>query len=255
MTLLLASLLFAQIAAPATLADDRLRICMSQARNDPATAIGTANAWLEEAVEVERSYPRQCLGFAYTSLLRWEAARDAFVTARDVRAAADFTGRARLGGMAGNAAIAAEDFGGALAILDAAQADALAGGRAQLAGTIAADRARAFVGLEQDEQATAALENAREWAPQVADVWLLSATLARRMNDLASAQAHIRTANLLAPQNAAIGLEAGLIAALSGDDTAARTAWQSVIAVDREAPEAATARAYLAQLEEGNTSP
>jgi tetratricopeptide (TPR) repeat protein len=74
-----------------------------------------------------------------------------------------------------------------------------------------------------------ALAQARELAPQDPAVWLLSATLARRMEDLASARGWIATAAQLDPANPAIGLEAGLIAALAGNDDAARSSWQSVI--------------------------
>ncbi len=242
------SLLFAQLVAPATLREDRLEACLDEARNSPALAIATASEWLQGAEEVERSYPQQCLGFAYMSLLRWEAAQAAFVSARDLRSAGDFLGRARLGGMAGNAAIAAADFEPALDILVAAQSDAIAAGRSELAGQIASDRSRALVGLGREADATTALATARELATQDAQVWLHSAPLARRMADLDNAQAWIETAAALEPDNPAIGLEAGLIAATGGFDDTARTSWQSVIDIAPQSPEAERARAFLDQL-------
>ena len=234
---------------PMSDAEARLADCMTLARRDPATAISDANQWLEGLPGVERSYPIQCLGFAYTSLLRWDAARDAFVSARDIRAGNDHLDRARLGAMAGNAALAARDFTSALELFTAARGDALAAGNNELAGTIEAEPARAHVGLGQTEQAAQSLAEARGNAPQVSDVWLLSATLARREGDLANAQGWIETAAALAPQDAAVGLEAGLIAALAGFDDAARTSWQSVIATAKDSPQAESARSYLAQLD------
>lgn len=237
-------------ATPPTLEEDRLRACMMEARADPAQAITTASQWLEGTAGVARAAPQQCLGFAYMGLSRWDAAMVAFTAARDARPQDDRRTRARLGAMAGNAALAAGQYLVAEGVLSLAAEDALAGGDAPLAGQAQADRARALVALADMPAAAAALEQARTHAPQDAAVWLLSATLARRMEDIANARAFIATAGLIAPRDAAIGLEAGLIAALAGDDAAARANWQAVIDLDGGAPEAAAARQYLAQLAE-----
>ena len=80
-------------------------------------------------------------------------------------------------------------------------------------------------------------------------MWLLSATLARRLGNLESAQAQIEAAAGLAPGDPAIGLEAGVIAALAGSDEAARKSWNSVVALapdGRRGNERATA--YLAEI-------
>ncbi|MBS1239696.1 MAG: hypothetical protein H6R45_402, partial [Proteobacteria bacterium] len=103
--------------------------------------------------------------------------------------------------------------------------------------------------LGRTEEAEAALQKARSYAPQISDTWLLSATLSRRKGDLATARAQIFTAAKLDRANPAIGLEAGVIAALSGNDEAARKSWQSVLTIAPDAPEAETARTYLAQLD------
>lgn len=239
--------------APPTLEQDRLTACMTEARTDPAQGITTASQWLEGLSGVSISAPQQCLGFAYMGLLRWEAAMLAFQTARDARPAEDRLGRARLGSMAGNAALQAGQPLVAEGALGQALDDALAGGAPPLAGLAAADRARALVALDDVAAAAAALERARELAPQAAEVWLLSATLARRTEDLASAASWIGTAAALAPQDGAVGLEAGLIAALAGDDAAARSAWNAVVALG--GPQAAIARQYLAQLEQAPATP
>lgn len=225
----------------------RLTLCLDQARTDPATAITTAGLWLNEAHDAGRAPPQQCLGQAYVSLLRWDAARTAFLSARDSARDGDYAVRARLGAMAGNAAIAGNDFSDALADLDKAAADAELAGDKALAGSIEGDRARVLVGLKRDSEAASALDLARTDAPQDADVWLLSATLARRTGDLKAAQAHIATAAGLAPQDPAVALEAGVIAELAGNDDAARKSWSSVVALAPAAPEAQTARTYLAE--------
>ncbi|MXO70387.1 hypothetical protein [Alteraurantiacibacter buctensis] len=239
--------------APPTLEQDRLTACVTEARTDPGQAITTASQWLEGLSGVSIAAPQQCLGFAYMGLLRWDAAMLAFQTARDAIAVDDRLGRARLGSMAGNAALQAGQQLVAEGAFAVAMDDALAGGDARLAGLAAADRARALVALGDAAAAGTALARARELAPQEAEVWLLSATLARRTEDLTNAASWIGTAAALAPQDGAIGLEAGLIAALAGDDDAARSAWGAVIALG--GPQAATARQYLAQLEEAPATP
>ena len=248
------ALLFAQAAAavPPPVEQDRLALCLDEARRDPATAIVTADAWLAEVHGAGQALPRQCLGQAYVSLLRWDAAHSAFLAGRDALTETARTERARLGAMAGNAALAEEKYDAALAALDAALGDAAMAGDGPLAGTIAADRARALVGLGRTDEAAAALERARADAPQNADVWLLSATLSRRLDDLAAAQGQIETAAALAPEDPAVGLEAGVIAALAGNDEAARKSWNSVLGLAPDAPEAAIARTYLGQLAEGS---
>ena len=244
---LLAPILFAQ-AAPLSLEDAQLRACMIEARTDPAAAITTASQWLQGLSGAPTSAPQQCLGFAYMGLLRWDAAAAAFIAARDVRLADDKAARARLGAMAGNAALAGGRGEAALALLQVAGADAAAVGDGELGGSIAADRARALVGLGRPLDAAQALASARELSPQNPTIWLLSATLARRMEDLESARGWIAIAAALDPVNPAVGLEAGVIAALGGSDDAARSSFQSVIDLAPRSAEADTARTYLAQL-------
>jgi tetratricopeptide (TPR) repeat protein len=228
----------------------RMDICMEQANNDPASAISSASVWLGEAYEAEAAYPHQCLGIAYTRLSRWQAAEQSFLAARDVAPDSDLARKARLGGMAGNSALAENRFEDAFASLERALSDARRAGQTALAGELAADLSRALIGLGRIEDAQLALREARRDNPQGAEVWLLSATLSRRLDDLAIAQSQIETAVLLAPLDVGIGLEAGLIAALSGNDEAARKSWQSVISVEPESDEAATAQDYLAQLDQ-----
>ena len=232
-------------AQPAPVAvPSRQRQCLESAEQAPADAEESATAWLANAQGPEKAMAGECLGVALSRQDKWTEAQTAFLTARD--ATADKVLRARLGAMAGNAALARGDASGALAALDGAHADA-AGDNALTAG-IAIDRARALVMLKRYGEAEAALTEARGAAPDNVQAWLRSATLSRRMNKLAEAQAQIEKAAALLPVDPEIGLEAGVIAALSGRSEAARRSWQSAIAAAPDSEAAVTAKGYLAQL-------
>lgn len=234
-----------------TIEQDRLSLCLDKARRDPATAILNASVWLGEVTGAERSFPQQCLGMAYVSLLRWDAAENAFLAARNFKLDDDLMDRARLAGMAGNAAIAASRPQDALNAFDLAIGDAEKAGDSVLAGTLSADRARALVQLNRDSDAEAALNKAITDAPQNPAGWLLLATLERREGKLAQAAEHIRTAGGLAPQDPAVALEAGVIAVLTGDDDNARKNWHAVIDMAAsDSAETTNAKAYLAQLKQ-----
>ena len=228
-----------------------LEACMSAASSDPTGAIGMAEAWLEEA-EGSAAAPAQfCLGSANAALGRWEEAETAFLAGRDIAASSDYRLRAQLGAMAGTMALAEDEAARALTALDRAHADAVTAADTGLAGDIAVDRSRALVALKREEEAAKALAEARVANPENAEAWLLSATLSRRQNKLAEAQAQIQTAAQLDPRDLAIGLEAGVIAVLSGREEAARRSWQSVVDAAPESDAAKTATDYLAQLAPG----
>jgi tetratricopeptide (TPR) repeat protein len=229
---------------PAPGQSDEARSCNSQAENAPSQAEGIAKAWLAKAQGAEKALAGECLGIALSRQAKWDEAQAAFITARD--GAADKAIRARLGAMAGNAALARGDAASALAVLASAQADA--GADKAMSSGIAADRARALVALKRDGEAAMALDESRSADPGNAQAWLLSATLSRRMNKLGEAQTQIEKAAALAPADPEIGLEAGVIAVLSGHDEAARKSWQSVITAAPDSDEAATAKGYLTQL-------
>jgi tetratricopeptide (TPR) repeat protein len=232
------------LPAPAFGQSSDARSCITRAENTPAEAEEFAEAWLARAQSAEKAFAGECLGIALSRQAKWDEAQSAFTAARD--AAADKALRARLGAMAGNAALAKGDATAALGALDSARADA-AGDKAMLSG-IATDRARALVALKRNDEAAMALDEARNADPTNAQAWLLSATLSRRTNKLGEAQAQIEKAATLLPVDPEIGLEAGVIAVLSGHDEAARKSWQSVVATAPNSDEAATAKGYLAQL-------
>lgn len=227
----------------ATDAADATRPCPQTEEAEAAEA--AARAWLGKAHGAERARAGECLGIALSALDRWNDAAEAFRAARAIADAPVW--RSRLSAMAGEAALAAGDYEAALAALDAARSEAADDPATR--GGIAVFRARALVALDREGEAEAALAEARAATPRDATVWLLSATLSRRLGKLADAQAQIEKAAELQPVNPEIGLEAGLIAILSGRDEAARKSWQSVIAAAPESQAAATAKGYLAQID------
>ena len=238
----------APAAAPAPV-KGRLQQCLDLAMVRPSEAIGLAESWLAEAkVMRDRAGAKQCKALAMTRIDGWNEAAALFLSAREDTPGHELAERARLGALAGNALIAAEDNAGAFAALDAARADALKAGDAKLQGSIQVDRARALVALGRNDEAATALAEARTAAPDNPQAWLLSATLSRRMGKLAEAQAQIERAAELLPVEPEIGLEAGVIAVLSGRDEAARKSWQSVIRTAPDSAEAKTAQGYLDQL-------
>lgn len=230
--------------------------CMSAVEANPEKSAELARSALGDALGRERVRAGLCLGAALSDLGRWTEASTAFVNARDAADATDHASRARLGAMAGNAALAGGQAGQALALLGPAATDAKIVADADLTGSIALDRARALVAVKQPDEAAAALAEARAVQPDNAQAWLLSATLSRREKNLPLAQTQIEKAATLAPQDPEIGLEAGVIAMLSGNETAARRSWNSVLAAGPQSDAAATARQYLSQLgpEQGATA-
>lgn len=234
--------------APAkpTVEDDRLQLCIERAGKDPATSLAEALAWVAAAKGANRSKPLECLGQIYTVLLRWDAAESAFAEAAGITPAAEDARRSALFAQAGNAALAGGHADRALDHLDAAVGvpgiGPLARGQAEI------DRGRALVALNRAEDAVIAFAAAQRDAPDDPDAWLLGATVARRRGDFAAAQRQIEVAGKLASTDPDVGLEAGVIAMLDGREPAARKAWESVMLVAPESKEAATAKAYLAQL-------
>lgn len=233
-------------AAPSTPAPVRSAIetCLTTARSDPAKARALAEQWIARTTGPQRAAGNHCLGVAAGNAGDWAAASAAFLAARDGAAEPRF--RARMGTLAGSALLTQDKPAEALVALDIARGEAA--NDAPLGGEIALERAVALVQLKRGAQAGAALAEARRLRPGDANAWLLSATLARRQGDLAAAQQHIERAAALDPRDLAVGLEAGVIAALGGREAAARRSFESVIAAAPDSAQAATARTYLAQL-------
>lgn len=233
---------------PANIPAGRYAACLALTQSDPQAAAASAQAWRAGLAGPVRAQAEHCLGVAETAQGHWREAETAFTSAREATPAEDHPQRARRAAMAANAALAAGSAQRALSLLDQAHTDALAGNRDDLTGEIATDRARALVALGRSDEAAIALTEARAKAPANPQGWLLSATLARRQGKLAEAQAEIEMAAKLLPGDGEIGLEAGVIAVLSGHDDAARQSWQSVITATPGSAAAQTAKSYLDQL-------
>ena len=225
-----------------------LEECFELVESDPARAHSRAQIQRETVIGQDRILANHCLGLAATRLGRWAEARAAFLEGRDEVPSDDLRMRARLGAMAGNAALAEGDANAALALLTDAHNDAKAASAGDLQAFIALDQASVLVALGQLEDAAALLDDTRRLQPSYAEGWLLSATLSRRMDRLDQAQGQIEEAAKLNPTDARIALEAGVIAILGGRDDAARQSWESVLTLEPEGPSADAARDYLEQL-------
>jgi Flp pilus assembly protein TadD len=150
--------------------------------------------------------------------------------------------------MAGNAALAGGDAVASEPLFAQAVQAAANSGDASLIAGLQVDHARALVASGRPDDAARVLADARTSDAANLRAWLLSATLSRRLQRLGEAQKQIEQAAILAPRDPAVGLEAGVIAALSGREDDARRSFESVLVVDPDSDEASRARAYLEQL-------
>jgi tetratricopeptide (TPR) repeat protein len=221
--------------------------CLATARSEPAKSRALAEEWVARTTGAQRAAGSHCLGVAASNSGDWASASAAFLAARADASEPRF--RARMSALAGSALLAEGKPEEALGTLDGGIQDAA--GDAELTGAIALDRASALVALGRESEAAGALAEARTAVPLDAQAWLLSATLSRRTGDLAAAQMQVEQAATIDPRDPAIGLEAGVIAALAGRDGAARKSFESVLAAAPDSSQAAAARQYLAQLSGG----
>jgi len=244
----------ADAAAPGVKKPGRFEECVALGRRDPAAGLALAKAWLAENPTPEARVAVQlCLGQTQSAQGDYAGAEQAFADAAANIPPAQATAAVPLYAMAGNAALAAgkaeratDWFDKALAIKGVTDNVALGG--------VQADRARALVAQGRMAEAGGALDEAHRLAPDDPQGWLLSATLARRNNDLPRAQRDIEIASNLDPRDPAIGLEAGVIAVLDNRDEAARKSWESVVKAAPGSDEAKVATGYLEQLGPAPTS-
>lgn len=239
---------------PPHISNSWLKRCLDLVEVDPARAHVQAQLRASETKGDDQVFAQHCLGLAATQLKRWDEAQAAFIAARDAAPMNDARFRARLGTMAAGAAIGGGNAPTALTLLGIAQGDAEAANAKDLQAIIAVDQARALVLQGRLPAAEPYLIRAQTLRPGDVEAPLLTATLLRRMERFDEAQAQIEAASALAPLNPAVGLEAGLIAVLSGREEAARISWQSVVQTNPESAAAATAKEYLAQLPDTATS-
>ncbi|MBX7541643.1 hypothetical protein [Qipengyuania sphaerica] len=223
--------------------------CLRQTTTNPQAALDTAQRWREYGeTDLDFAQSAHCLGLALVKLERMVEAQQAFELASAEASRVNVAYAARLAAMAGNAAVSGGDVEGAIALLDRAGGMALAEGQNELAADLRVDLARVLVRAGRQDDAALALAEAREADMMDAEAWLLSATLSRRLERLGEAFDQIRRAALLDPRNPQIGLEAGVIAALSGRGEDARASFESVLRVAPGTPAAERAQSYLDQL-------
>jgi tetratricopeptide (TPR) repeat protein len=241
-------LLLLQAATPAsaqplpTLAEVQFTECLNLARKDAPSAVTDASLWAQQGGGY---LARACHGFALASDFKFDLAVPVLIEAARGAEAKNDPRAARFWAQAGNSAIANEQPGEALTALD--RALAIASANAEKAD-IEVDRARALVTLNRADDAVNALGNARQLGPENGTAWLLSATLARRLNKLRDALTYIQTSAVLLPRDPAVALEAGNIAIAAGDESAARKQWEQTIAIAPTSRQAGTAQAQLAAL-------
>ena len=227
---------------------DRLTACIAKAARDPQAALADAQSWVSEGRDAGQNVrANQCLGLILSNAGDFDGALAAFAQGVAGVPKEQEVAAVPLMAMAGNAALAGGKAEEALGWFDRALAVNGYADNAAL-GAVQADRSRALVALGRLAEAGGALDEVHRLAPEDAEGWLLSATLARRNEDLPRAQRDIEIAAKYAPRDPRIGLEAGVIAVLDGRDAAARKSWDSVLAADPDGETGKVAKSYLEQL-------
>ena len=230
--------------SPLSPMEQRYHACLALATSDPQAAEAEADRF---RIAGGGAKARQCQGMAYAQEARWSDAAAAFeAAAHDADAVHDTLG-ARYWAQAGNAWLAAGDATKAQTALTTAITAGTLGDFER--GEALLDRARAQVAADRLASARGDIDAAQEAVPKDPMAWLLSATLARRMNDPTRAATDIAEALRLAPDDASVQLEAGNVAALSGDADGARTAWLAAVKLAPGTPAGSSARAALAQFD------
>ncbi|MGB3754296.1 MAG: hypothetical protein WA954_10415 [Parerythrobacter sp.] len=195
----------------------------------------------------DRTAAIHCLAMAQAELGLWQQAAESFARARAL-VGGNQREQARIGGQRGIALAAAGDTQAAMLAFRQASDDAMAAGEPLLAAAFITEHASLLVNAGEQTQAAQLLADARRDVSAQPQIWLLSATLARRQGDLAQAETFIGQALTLA-DDAETLLEAGIIAALDGRDEMARERFDDAVMRARTGPVANQARAYLDQLQ------
>ena len=217
--------------------------CIDLAVDNPQAGATQAETW---RIGGGGYLARQCLGFAYAQQERWLPALTAFEQAANEADIAGDPASAQLWAQAGNAALAGGEAARAQRLFDAALARGLPDGMEK--GEVYLDRARALVAIGKPADARPDIDKALTQVPQDPLAWLLSATLARRIDNLPLAQAHITKAVELASDDASVALEEGNIAVLAGADDWAKSAWERAVKLAPDSPAGKAAAETLVRL-------
>ena len=239
-------LLAAAQAGPPATPQARFDACLAIAKTDPVKGADVATRW---QLAGGGTPARQCLGMAYANAGKWAAAASEFEGAARAAELAKDARAAALWAQSGNAWLAAKDAAKARAALDAALAAATLTGLDR--GEALLDRARAQFASGDLAGARADIDPALTDAAADPLAWLLSATLARKMDDLPRARKDIAQALRLSGDDASVQLEAGNIAALAGDEAAAKAAWRQAATIAPASEAGVNAQRALAQFDTG----
>ena len=215
--------------------------CIDEVRTDPSKAVETAQTW---AAAGGGALARQCSALAYAAQERWLEAATAFEQSAAEARPGEELAAASLWVQAGNARLAAGEARPAVAAFDKALVSGRLTGTAN--GEIRLDRARANVLAGDIVAARTDLDEALKLVPEDPLAWLLSASLARRMDQLDRAQADIGEAAKRSPDDAAVALEAGRIALAAGSPAAATLAFNAAV---KNQPGSDAAKAAQAELD------
>jgi tetratricopeptide (TPR) repeat protein len=236
--------LLALAAAAAPAPEAEYRACTDLVRSAPERAVEQANDWRGKGGGVAA---RQCLGLAYAALESWPSAATAFEQAALEAERLQDNRRADLWVQAGNAWLAGGDHPKARKAFDAALATTLL--TPELRGEVHLDRARAAAAQGESAAARTDVDKGLELVPADPFGWYLSAALARRDKQLARAQSDIAKAVELAGDDAAVLLEAGNIAGVTGDVDSAKSFYARAA---RASPDSEAGRAAQAALAANN---
>jgi tetratricopeptide (TPR) repeat protein len=221
----------------------RFNACVALTKSDVPRAQREAADWAKQADNLPA---RHCLGLAQAAAENWSAASATFVRAATAAESTNDPRAPLLWTQAANAALANADPQLARTALD--RALKLPGVTEVMQGEAWLDRGRADVALDDMAAARIDIDHALKLVPNDPFAWLLSATLARRQDDLERASRDITEAAKLAPDAAAIALEAGNIAIEAGADNAAKVAWERAKKLAPSDPAGIAADSQLADL-------
>jgi tetratricopeptide (TPR) repeat protein len=241
--ILAASLMFlgaAPLAAqrlPAVEADHYAR-CMEEARRKPAAAFDDANAWRIAG----GGHPAEhCADVALIGLGRYAEAGAKLEALADAMAKGPADLRAQVLDQAGQAWLLAGEPARAAATLTAAVAvtpdDA----------DLLTDRAEAYAGQKQYQEAIADLDHALALDAKRVDSLIFRASAHRALEQFDAARRDVDAALRLAPDQPDALLERGNIRGVTGDEAGARQDWQRVAQVAPNSAAATAAKDNLAK--------
>jgi tetratricopeptide (TPR) repeat protein len=220
--------------------------CMDEARQKPAAAFESANAWRIAG----GGHPAEhCADVALIGLGRYADAATRLEALADAMGKGPVELRAEVLGQAGQSWLLAGDPARAGAALTAAIA--LTPDDADLL----TDRAEAFAGEKRYREAIGDLDRALALDAKRVDALVFRASAHRALEQYDLARRDIDAALRLAPNEPDALVERGNIRGLTGDDAGARQDWQRVAQVAPNSAADSAAKANLAKLDGASDAP